>query len=313
MAKNDKLQKNDDSGQLPDFPPIDSEWRVGSRSQVRDSGESRFEMANLKRQTWNRRQPFAIFGAVIFLGVAAFLGYLFASVYIFPSQMVAIRVGDVSYNRSDVVDFIRFEQRVVEEMGEEFAIGSSLFGALDTLTQYELAHQSAPRFGIIVTDAEVEESVRSILGFTPLTPDESLDSTYLASFEEAKRQFLTKANFSEEVWLNFVRKALFRDKLRVVLAEDVPRVQQQVRVHSISFRSNPGTDTLQAIEREIQAGQPLDQVALAFSEDPNILRHMGDLGWIPNGITGQLDRLFFGVGPGGNRLLSLGIPYRILF
>ena len=42
-----------------------------------------------------------------------------------------------------------------------------------------------------------------------------------------------------------------------------------------------------------------------YSEDPNIKRNNGEVGWFPYGVVRDLDYLFFGLDSNGNRVLPV--------
>ena len=278
-----------------------------------NSPKSRFAIARSQTDSGRKHRPFIILGLLLFLVALGFIAYAFVNAYIVPANLTAIRVGDVVYTRGDVIEFIRFEQRISEEAGIEFSVGSSFFEATDNLIQYELAHQSAARFNITVSDQELEQEVQAILGFVPSHPEEEADPSYQASYREARRLFLNKAEFSEETWLEFVRKSLFRRNLRDVLANDVPRIQPHAELHVISFMSAPSPEELRELERDLQSGLTLEALATKFSEDPDILRHSGRFGWTPAGVLENLDGLIFGVRENGLPVLPIGVPSPPIF
>jgi hypothetical protein len=47
------------------------------------------------------------------------------------------------------------------------------------------------------------------------------------------------------------------------------------------------------IERRINQGENLDDIARSFSIDKNVIRDKGNIGWTPKGINPVIDELFF--------------------
>ncbi len=268
--------------------------KIGDRSQIHPVNRSRFELASQNRLMRRQQKPFIFLGLLIALCAAVFLGYAFISVYVLPSEKIALQIEDKIYTRGDLVDFIRFEQRNVEESGGAFLVGNAVFNIINTLTEYEIAYRSATRFNVTVSQEEVNAQFSKLLGFVPSTPEEINDPTYQSSITEAKRQFFNKARISEENWTDFIKKRLFRDKLKEVLAQNIPRIQIHSKVHVISFNSLPALEVINSIQRSIQANVPIQQIALDFSQDPDVKRHKGELDWIPQGVIPVLDTAVFG-------------------
>ena len=57
-----------------------------------------------------------------------------------PYQKTALKVEEKEFTRKDLVDFIRFNQRLSEEQGNKFDLGSSLFQSLQLLAENEIAY-----------------------------------------------------------------------------------------------------------------------------------------------------------------------------
>jgi hypothetical protein len=244
---------------------------------------------------------------VVLVGLLAIPVYAYFQNYVFPPRELALRVEETEYTRGDVVNFIRFNQRMSENLGVPFEIGNSLFDALQTLQENELAFQLAPRYGISVTAEEVDERLSSILGFVAVTVAERESKEYKDNVEEAKRQFIHSIGMDEEVFRDFIRKSMFKERLRTSVAETIPRVQAQVHMYEIITLTNDSEDR-RAIERDLKAGTPIETVVLNHSIDPDVRRDLGDRGWAPFGITPEIDALLFGLDGDGNRLLPLRTP-----
>jgi hypothetical protein len=62
------------------------------------------------------------------------------------------------------------------------------------------------------------------------------------------------------------------------------------------------------MERDLRGGDSVEEVALRYSDDPNVQRNRGDRGWFPFGVSPELDALLFGLDADGNRILALRTP-----
>ena len=125
---------------------------------------------------------------------------------------IALRVNDKEYTRGDVVDYIRFNQRITEDLGMQFQIGTSLFDAMQTLQDNEIAYQLAPRYGITVESNEIDYYIESLLGYV-FEKNSERNEEQKINFEESKRQFLNKIGLPEEVYRDFIKKTIFKESI----------------------------------------------------------------------------------------------------
>jgi len=283
------------------------DYQAGQRSITVRGGKTRRQMVADKQEQQVRSRPFMMVALVILVGLLAIPVYAYFQNYVFPPRELALRVEDTEYTRGDVVNFIRFNQRMSENLGVPFEIGNSLFDALQTLQENELSFQLAPQYGITVTAEEVDERLESILGFVAVTVAERESKEYKDNVEEARRQFIHRIGMDEEVFRDFIRKSMFKERLREVVADTIPRVQAQVHMYEIVKLDGDFEHRL-AIERDLNSGAPIETIAVNHSDDPNVRRDFGDRGWAPFGVTPELDALLFGLDGEGNRLLPLRTP-----
>jgi hypothetical protein len=254
-----------------------------------------------------KARPYLIAGGIILLGVIGYVSYGYFQKFVDPPRQLAVRIQDAEYTRGDVVDFIRFNQRIAEDLGVQFEIGNSLFEALQVIQDNELAVRAAPGLGVTVDPEEVNARVEGLLGFPGLTPEERANPKTRQSLEEAKRQFLNRVGLSEDVYRELVRKQLFKEKVREAASKGVSRIQPQVRLYEIVLtESNP--QTIQRIERDLRGGDEPADVALRYSQDPNVKRNNGEAGWFPRGVLTELDLLLWGTKADGSRVLPFGRP-----
>ena len=281
----------------------ESDYLIGHRSITHKGFKSRFDLLKDKKNQNRKSRPFLYLGFIIILIIVVIPAYSFYSTYIKPPTEIALRVNDKEYTRGDVVDYIRFNQRITEDLGSQFEIGTSLFDALQTLQDNEIAYQLAPRYGITVESTEVDEHIENMLGYF-FEKTMNVDEEEQKNFDESKRQFLNKIGLSEEIYRDFIKKTIFKERLRTVVAETIPRVQSQVHIFQITSR-NPDDNLIRKINRDLNAGKPITDITSLYSEDPNIKRNNGEVGWFPYGVVRDLDYLFFGLDSNGNRVLPV--------
>ena len=306
------MPKEDKSKDPNDFPKqeevvagVSLEYQAGRRSITNRGGVTRRQMVAEKQQLQIKSRPFIIAAIVVLFGILMIPVYAYFQNYVFPPRELALRVAGMEYSRGDVVNFIRFNQRMSENLGVPFEVGNSLFDALQTLQENELAFQLAARYGIAVSSEEVDDRLNTILGFVAKTVAERESQEYKDNIEEAKRQFINRIEMDESVFRDFIRKSMFKERLREVVAEEIPRVQAQVHLYEIIlFDRDP--EVRRAIERDLVTGDAIENVILEHSQDPNVRRDLGDRGWFPFGVTPEIDYLLFGLDGEGNRLLPIG-------
>ena len=280
------------------------DYQAGRRSITNRGGKTRRQMVSDKDDRKARTKPFIIAAVILLIGLLVVPVYAYVQIYVLPPRELALRVEHTEYTRGDVVNFIRFNQRVSEDLGIPFEIGNSLFEALQTLQENELAFQLAPRYGISVSAEDVDERLDSILGFVAIGIAERESREYKDNVEEAKRQFIHRIGMDEAIFRDFIRKSMFRERLRDVVAETIPRVQVQVHLFEIIKPARDAED-IRAIARSLKTGAPIKSIVLEHSLDPNVKRDFGDRGWFPYGVTPSIDNLLFGLDADGERLMPI--------
>ena len=308
MSTEDKSEDQQDSQDQPEV--VDTplpDYEAGKRSITVRGGKTRRQMVADKNQIRLNSRPFIIVAVILLIGLLTVPVYAYFQTYVFPPRELALRVADTEYTRGDVVNFIRFNQRMSEELGIPFQVGGSLFESLQTLQENELAFQLAPKSGITVTAEEVDVRLDFILGFVSATVAERESREYKDNIEEARRQFIHQIGMDELVFREFIRKSMFKERLRDVVAEEIPLIQAQVHIYEI-IRYQRDPEYARTLERDLVSGAPIENIVLAHSDDPNVRRDHGERGWVPFGISDDNDGLFFGLDANGNRILPIRTP-----
>ena len=264
------------------------------------AGEPALDRRHLasRRPSDSRRRLITV-GLISLLSAAllSVLGVGYLVEFVLPPRQVVVRVGEVEYTRGDVVKLLRARQATVELLGGRLDGRSEVIAAMLTLVENEIISQSAHRFGVIVSDREVEEEVRrSFLGL----PDAGGEVT--RGSRERYRALLNRVQLSEEEHFQQVRRAILRERFRQSIGESVPRVAEQVRVHRIAMRPDDEIGVMRARLRELLEGaagpeavsQAASRIAREFSRDsPELVARGGDLGWVPRGVYPEHEASFF--------------------
>ena len=282
------------------------EFNIGQRSIQQSIKKSRMDYLKESKENSSRSRPYVIFGIIIVIILLLIPAYSYFQIYVFPPRELALRVEDKEYSRGDVVDFIRYNQRISEDLGVPFQVGNSLFDAMLTLQENELSYQLAPKYGISVSKEEVDERFSTTLGFVAFnaSDDPNIAAEDKVNLDEAKRQFINKIGVNEDDFRDFIKKSMFRERLREVVGQSVPKLQVQVHIYEIILL-NPDNQIQQKIDRELKDGDPIEDIVMRYSEDPNKRRDLGEIGWFPYGTNPELDALLFGLDKDGNRLLPI--------
>ena len=283
-----------------------SEFSIGQRSIQQSIKKSRMDYLRESKENSSKSRPYFIFGIIIVIILLLIPAYSYFQIYVFPPRELALRVEDKEYSRGDVVNFIRYNQRISEDLGVPFQVGNSLFDAMLTLQENELSFQLAPKYGISVSKEEVDERFSTTLGFVAFnaSDDPNLSTEDKVNLDEAKRQFINKIGVTEDDFRDFIKKSMFRERLREVVGQSVPKLQVQVHIYEIIL-FNPDNQIQQKIDRELKAGDPIEDIVMRYSENPNKKRDLGEIGWFPYGTNPELDGLLFGLDKDGNRLLPI--------
>ena len=293
-----------DKQNLHDKEKKDS-FDIGSRSIIGSQNRSRFELLAKNKDESILFKPFFYVGFSLFLIICSIFIFFYVVTYVLPPMKQAIKVGEITYSRGDVVRFIRFNQRMSEDLGVDFEIGNSVFEALKTILEGELAYQVAPRYGISVSNERLDKQIEILMGYIDNAEGVEGSKEHKKNIEESYRQFLNKTSLSDYEYREYVKRTIFREELRSIVSRDVSRIQPHVNVYEIVFTS-PDLSLVNAIEKKITLGNNIEEIALEFSEDKEVLRTKGNLGWLPKGINQELDKIFFGLNEDGSRTLPVG-------
>jgi hypothetical protein len=286
-------------GDAPETDPVDTPV-----SRPVERPLSRRELVTQKQAQSRRNRPYIIGGFVIFIAILALPIYGYTNTFVLPPREVAVQVNDAYYTRGDVVDFVRFHQRLALEAGDEFRITDQLLTSLETISENEIAYQKAPLLGITVSEEEIQGAIRETIGFPGLTSSMAAESGVKSDISEAFRQLLNRIQLSEEAYTDIIKKGLFREKARRELQRDVPLLQPQVHLYALEFKRDTDPDVERA-RRRLAIGDSIGQVALDLSQELTVARTHGDAGWVPQFVLPDLDveNLIWGVGENGEKNL----------
>ena len=138
---------------------------------------------------------------------------------------------------------------------------------LDSLIDQEIVSQAAQRYGIAVSDVELEAKVNEII----------TQQGGEAKFREA----LEKGGQTYEDFVRDLRGQLNWQKMSEKIGQSVPDRAEQVHVRHIQLADEA---TARDVLRRLQAGQDFATLARQYSQDLSTQDQGGELGWLPRGV-----------------------------
>ena len=250
-----------------------------------------------------RRRRVTLVAAFVGVFVLVLAGILIAGYvikFVLPPRQVIIKVNDVAYSRGDLVKLVRVQQRGSEFLGFPLETATEVFNVLQNLVQHEIMIQSAPQFGVTVTEEEIEQHIRAlIMRRTSSDPGQAE-----REFNELYNGYLNAIQLSEDEHRLTIRRSLTRDKLVQFMSESVPRVAEQVQVYRLVMFDNEEFNIMEEkyrfatenVDNEDAEGfiAAFREVVREFSRDhPDIVRKNGEIGWMPRGILSDYDNVLF--------------------
>ncbi len=255
---------------------------------------------------------FLSLGLLAITGVA--VAYWYTQLYA-PPRVEAAVVNDVQFNQGDLVKRARMIQagqgytgafvdltsilRVLYNPDIEITSGPFTLGWV----QMELLKQSAPEFGVSVTEDDIDGTVRQI--FTPeYAPDEVIsDDQKDREFRERFESYLTLNRISEADFRRIVEEQLYFYEMRDAIGENVPTEAEHLELYWLRtpVRPDPAMgdparfQDLQLIADRLEK-EDFEAVASEYSMvfDTRYTESNGYVGWLPRGAFPNLDFQLFG-------------------
>jgi len=196
--------------------------------------------------------------AAALLVVATIAGFAIYRDQVRPFRTTVLIVGDAS------IDMGYFLKRAAASNEKPLAL-------LQLLSFEEIIRQAAPNspYNIKVSDTDVEQALRTMARGNS-------DSIAEDEFDEWYRQQLNDSRLSNVEYRELVRTRLLSAGLTQYLAERIPTVAEQVRLHVIA---RPTVEDALAVRERLDAGEDLGQLARQLNQDPRLRDKEGELGW----------------------------------
>lgn len=240
-----------------------------------------------RRQNW-----VLVLAAFVVLVVIAIPSVGFYMRFVVPPKQVIVSVNDVDRTMGQMVDRARARVATQVESGGQPQIANVPFDVLTTLIDEEVLFQGGPTLGVTATRDEVDENIR--LTFYP-SKDAGSDQDQDAlerEFQERYMDFLTVSQLSDETYRQIARSNILRGKVRNIVGETVPSVEESVYVHWIRVADEAMAANV--MER-LDIGERFDAVAREVNADRTWANHDGEVGWVPRGAFFELEETLFSI------------------
>lgn len=167
---------------------------------------------------------------------------------------------------------------------------------LDRMIEEELVRQEAARRGLTVTDEEIQQRIKELLGYVEPTATQALTDTTTVtgtvapttapqSFEELYERFKTNVlqptRFPESDFKAMVAADLLRLQLKDALSQELNADQDQVQVALFTLENEEAAKELQASLNDGSADPALVIEELQVDDSPQSAGY--DLPWVPIG------------------------------
>jgi foldase protein PrsA len=223
------------------------------------------------QQERRRRRLVILLGALV---IAAVVGIVAFGAYqhwvALPREVLSTvrgSIATVKFTRTDYQDMLRAYPQ------------SSSETPLLILEQHELMRQGAEEVGIVVTDDDVTEEIKSML----FSEDEEVDEE---EFQRRYEEAIANSGLSEEKFRAFLGEYYaLSDRLGEYFREQVPEEMLQLHIQGILVAS---AEVAQTVFERLEGGEDFTSLAAEdFNLDSVSKENGGDIGWIPAGIKGE--------------------------
>jgi parvulin-like peptidyl-prolyl isomerase len=264
--------------------------------------------AELRRPGLKKRQrliiSFMITAIVVIISVFI-VGYIIA--FVMPPRQLVVRVNDVEYNRGDLLELIRIEQKTTEFMGGQFNASSAVFISLQQTVENEIIRQIAPSHGIIISEEEVDSIINNMMRPSDSQSLGKSEKQILRETDEKYLSYLNTLQISEEKNRSIIRNAALRERFRQYIGDSIPYVAEQVDLYRII---SPLTSAMEIMvikfednTRNVSDPEQLKEIYKSivreFSRDNSeIIRNGGEIGWVPKNVLLKFEHVFFDLEPG---------------
>ena len=270
---------------------------VNSKNLSNDSRHATIQDPNLKKK--NRLVFLSLGVSCSIILIMIFIGFLL--VFVLPPRHLVVSINDVKYTRGDLVETVRVNKTTEIFLGPDADKGSTIFDTLQKIVENEIISQSAPSYGVSVTNSEIDSIIEYVMQSTEDQNSGKTKQQIQLETRERYLRYLNQVQVDEDSHKEQLRKALLREKMKQWSGETVPYVAEQVHLFRMLIPLSGEYEIMQtnytdAVKNALTSEDYEDAfkyLAKEFSvDDPIMIRQGGDMGWVPKGVI-EYERDFF--------------------
>jgi len=270
---------------------------VNPKNLSNDSRHATIQDPNLKKK--NRLVFLSLGISCSIILIMIFIGFLL--VFVLPPRHLVVSINDVKYTRGDLVETVRVNKTTEIFLGPDVDKGSTIFDTLQKIVENEIISQSAPSYGVSVTNTEIDNIIEYVMQSTDDQNSGKTNQQIQLETRERYLRYLNQVQVDEDSHKEQLRKALLREKMKQWSGETVPYVTEQVHLFRMLIPLSGEYEIMQtnyndAVKNALTSEdyeEAFKILAREFSvDDPVMIRQGGDMGWIPKGVI-EYERDFF--------------------
>ena len=247
-----------------------------------------------KRRTSARRLLVVVAATlVVLLGV---VGFSYYQTSIQPGREWTAKIdGEVIMTMDDVVKTARASRLQSGAVGDAASFAASAYQVLETAIRNALVRDAAPRFGVLVSQEDVDEVLRDRFFFEPALGTDVEPDQLDREFAERYRKFLTDADISDREYRDGIEGLLYIRQMRDVLGAQLVADSPQRETLWIRLPSN--YQNLEEVVDSLRAGADMGQMAIQVSQEPypsGQTNRPAYAGSVPFGAVTNIDGVLFG-------------------
>ncbi len=239
--------------------------------------------------SWKYLVPLA--GLLILIGVAVLVNWLVAVKAPGDAPILQINTRVIRWN--EFVSLLRSQKLGAEAYGGSFNAGIAPYRLMQNIAEGELILQASAREGLQVTDADIRDEIKNRL--LDDADAEGDPGQIESELKVAISRYLATTQLSRSQYESIVRVDLLRGQLREKVGAEIPRVKPQALVNIIRI-ADP--QVIEQVRARLESGEPFSQIARQLSSDDETRREGGVIGWVPRGVSQNIDHLLFGLDVG---------------
>ena len=252
------------------------------------------------------RRPWLVAaGLFLLLAIVAVPSYGYYRAYVQPANQWAGRVGgEVVVTVGQVAERIQTLALLNETSDGSASAGGNPFEILRSMVEDELVRDIVTELGVPTSEANTDTALRERFLPTDSTASAASEEQLEREFREAYSHFLTRGRISDNEYRELIRVQIFRELLKVEIANRVPRVAEQVEIAWIVLPRDFGEE--ETVIDLLRQGEPFESVARVLNTDRYFAdtSQPGYVGWVPKGAFPDLDEYLFDESPGAGSILG---------